>query len=66
VRKPKSRPRYVPEDIWLQAKNLILVCDKHENWVLAGTCSLCEGPDRKQRERGVRALPSDPYAKDES
>lgn len=60
--KPKTRPDYVPEDIWAQSHNLILCCAKHRNWVLAGTCHLCQGPDHKQRERGVRELPDDPYA----
>ena len=64
MRKPKSRPPYVPEDIWEQAKHMILVCDKHRNWVLAGVCSQCQSPDYKQRERPLRRIADDPYAKE--
>ena len=42
MRKPKQRPAFVPEHIWAQTKHMLLVCDEHQTWVLAGTCSQCQ------------------------
>jgi hypothetical protein len=60
VRRPKTRPAYVPPEIWEQAKHLILVCDEHQTWVLAGTCSQCQAGRYAGLEgsRGVDAGPA--------
>ena len=60
MRRPKQRPAYVAPEIWDQAKHLILVCDQHQTWVLAGTCSACHAGRYAGLEgsRGVDAGPA--------
>jgi hypothetical protein len=66
MRRPKSRPAYVPEHIWAQCRHLILVCDTHQNWALAGTCSACKDEQAvplSARYPGVKC-PDAPYGVD--
>jgi len=57
--RPKSRPAFVPPDIWAQCHETMCVCYKHRWWGLACWCPECR-PATKPAP--MRHLPDDPYA----